>query len=374
MMKKINAILLMAGNGTRTKLLYNKALYEINKIPLFMYSLLKFKRIKEIDKIYLVVNECDYNQVLDILKSNNEDVILVKGGKTRSESVKHALMKIDNSHDIIIHDAARPLTNINDIVNLINTTNALGTLYHHAVDTVKEVSKKVTTLNRDELYMISTPQYFSNQLISYIINNENEYTDELQIFEKDYKINFIEETSLNIKVTTEFDLEYVTYILTSKLSLIGHSYDFHPFDENKKLILGGVRIDEHVGLKGHSDADALYHAVTEAIIGALSLGDIGTLFPDNDPKYKDKDSSYFLVEVMNEVKKRNLYIRSIDSIMYVEKPNLKKYKYQMAQNIKRLTDAEYVNVKATTMEKCGLVGEEKGIGCEAVCLVLPKNN
>ena len=163
MMKKINAILLMAGNGTRTKLLYNKALYEINKIPLFMYSLLKFKRIKEIDKIYLVVNECDYNQVLDILKSNNEDVILVKGGKTRSESVKHALMKIDNSHDIIIHDAARPLTNINDIVNLINTTNALGTLYHHAVDTVKEVSKKVTTLNRDELYMISTPQYFSNQ-------------------------------------------------------------------------------------------------------------------------------------------------------------------------------------------------------------------
>lgn len=77
---------------------------------------------------------------------------------------------------------------------------------------------------------------------------------------------------------------------------------------------------------------------------------------------------------MNEVKKRNLYIRSIDSIMYVEKPNLKKYKYQMAQNIKRLTDAEYVNVKATTMEKCGLVGEEKGIGCEAVCLVLPKNN
>ena len=78
MMKKINAILLMAGNGTRTKLLYNKALYEINKIPLFMYSLLKFKRIKEIDKIYLVVNECDYNQVLDILKSNNEDVILVK--------------------------------------------------------------------------------------------------------------------------------------------------------------------------------------------------------------------------------------------------------------------------------------------------------
>ena len=317
MMKKINAILLMAGNGTRTKLLYNKALYEINKIPLFMYSLLKFKRIKEIDKIYLVVKECDYNQVLDILKSNNEDVILVKGGKTRSESVKHALMKIDNSHDIIIHDAARPLTNINDIVNLINTTNALGTLYHHAVDTVKEVSKKVTTLNRDELYMISTPQYFSNQLISYIINNENEYTDELQIFEKDYKINFIEETSLNIKVTTEFDLEYVTYILTSKLSLIGHSYDFHPFDENKKLILGGVRIDEHVGLKGHSDADALYHAVTEAIIGALSLGDIGTLFPDNDSKYKDMDSSYFLVEVMNEVKKRNLYIRSIDSIMYV---------------------------------------------------------
>lgn len=373
-MKKINAILLMAGSGTRTKLLYNKALYEINKIPLFMYSLLKFKEIKEIEKVYLVVSENDYNNVLSILNANDEDVILVKGGKTRTESVKLALKEIDNEYDVIIHDAARPLTNINDIVKLINTTNTLGTLYHHAVDTIKEVTNEVKTLNRDKLFMISTPQYFSNKLIGEIINNTNEYTDELQIFERNNEINFVDETSSNIKVTTEADLEYVSYMLTPKTSLIGHSYDFHPFDDNKKLILGGVKINEHIGLKGHSDADALYHAVTEAIIGALSLGDIGTLFPDNDPKYKDMDSSYFLIEVMKEVRKRNLYIRSIDSIMYIEKPNLKKYKCQMAQNIKKITNADYVNVKATTMEKCGLVGEEKGIGCEAVCLILSKNN
>lgn len=372
-MKKINAIILMAGKGERTTLNYNKALYNINMMPLFMYSVKKFMKLDFIENIYLVVRSEDFDIVNDIIKQNNLNVNLVLGASTRSESVKKALIASGNKLDVIIHDAARPLVSTSDIITLVNTTNEVGTLYHKVTDTIKFVDDNGSkTINRDNLKAVSTPQYFSSMLISDIINNHNDYTDELQIFENKYNINYVLESSLNIKVTTFEDLKLVEKLMDLSSSYIGHSYDFHKFQENRKLILGGVTIPYEVGLLGHSDADALYHAVTEAIIGALGLGDIGTLFPDTSEKYKDMDSSYFVKEVVAILNSKNKVIKNIDAIIYIEKPNLKNYKTQMALNIKKLTNCEMVNVKATTMEKQGLVGNGVGIGCEVVCLISDK--
>jgi len=368
-MKKIDAILLMAGSGLRTNLPYNKALYEVNKIPLYMYSVIKFNQIKEIENIYLCVSDADFLRVSEEVKENYPSTIIVKGAKTRSDSIKNVLKCISGKNDFIIHDCARPLVEISDIKKLIDTTTLIGTLYHKSADTVKIVKSTVETIDRDDLYMVTTPQYFNVKFINDILTNNEPFTDEIQIFENKVECNFIKESSLNLKFTTIEDLDYITYKLSNENLLVGHSYDFHPFSPNRSLILGGVKIDYELGLLGHSDADALYHAVTEAIIGALNLGDIGSLFPDTDEKYKDMDSSYFLKEVMNLVKERNLMVKCIDSIIYIENPKLKKYKALMANNIKKITHAEYVNVKATTMEKCGLVGEEFGIGCEAICLL-----
>lgn len=372
-MKKIDAILLMAGTGSRTLLPYNKAIYSINQIPLYMYSLIKFNQVPEIENIYLVVNENDYDVVLNEVSQNYPSTFVVIGGQTRSESVKCALKRLSKNNDVIIHDCARPLVSVEDIKTLIQTSNFIGTLYHKSFDTVKEVSTSVRTLNRDNLFMITTPQYFNKELINEILANDVSYTDELQLFENKYDCNFVEETTLNLKFTSITDLDFITYKLSSKNLLFGHSYDFHPFKKGRKLILGGVEIEHDFGLLGHSDADALYHAVTESIIGALNLGDIGTLFPDDSALYKGMDSSYFLKEVMKLVDERNLVVRCVDAIIYIEKPKLKNYKNKMALNIKALTNALYVNVKATTMEKCGLVGEELGIGCEAVCLLTDKS-
>lgn len=369
-MKKINAIILMAGKGLRTKLDYNKTLYQINQIPLFMYSINTLKQIDYINKIYLVVNDHDYPDVKEIIQQNNLDINLVIGGVTRTDSVKNALKEAPKDLDIIIHDAARPMVSVEDIKKLIDTTTDIGTLYSKVTNTIKVVEgSKTKTINRDNLKAVSTPQYFSKNLIDKILNNQENFTDELQIFENDYTINYVEETSPNIKVTTSDDLLLVEKMNDLSSSYIGHSYDFHPFKENRKLILGGVEIPNDLGLLGHSDADALYHALTEAIIGALGLGDIGTLFPDSDMKYKDMDSTYFVKEIIKELNRQNKKIKNIDAIIYIEKPNLKKYKTQMASNIKRLTNCEYVNVKATTMEKQGLVGNNLGIGCEVVCLI-----
>ena len=371
-MKKINAIILMAGTGTRTALQYNKAFYTVNNIPLFMYSVYKFNKLDCIENIYIVVSKNEFELVGDILKQNSIKARLIICGTTRSESVRNAISRIDQNKDVIIHDAARPLTNIEDIIKLINTTNEVGTLYHDVTDTIKDTSINVKTIDRSFLKAVTTPQYFSHKLFNDILNASSDYTDELQIFESSKEITFVKESSLNLKVTTNIDLDYITYLLNPINVLMGHSYDFHPFEDGRKLILGGVELPFDKGLKGHSDADALYHAVAESIIGALKLGDIGTLFPDADMTYKDMDSSYFIKKVMEEVEKKNKRINNIDAIIYIEKPNLKHYKNIMGENIKNLTNCTYVNVKATTMEKKGLIGNGEGIGCEAICTLVEK--
>ncbi len=371
-MKKINVLLLMAGNGSRLSLGYNKIFYEVNKIPIYIYSLRKLLTLPTLNKLYLIVNQDDYEKVVDETFQNQYPVDIIIGGKTRSESVKNALREVDRNCDILIHDAARPLTNINDINKLIETTKLVGTLYHEVTDTIKQTTDSTITINRNNLKAVTTPQYFSGILIDKLLENEIDYTDELQIFEKKYDINYVLETTPNIKLTTALDLEYVSYMLNPKLQLIGHSYDFHPFVNNRPLVLGGINILYHQGLDGHSDADSLYHAVAESMMGALQLGDLGTLFPDSDMKYKDQDSSYFIKEITKILDSRGFKVINIDAIIYIENPKLKSFKTQMAQNIKRLTNADYVNVKATTMEKCGLVGESKGIGCEVVCLITNK--
>lgn len=374
-MKTINAIIVMAGEATRFNDKVHKTIYEINEKPLFLYSLDVFNCHPLISKIILVCHHDDYEFVDDLIKQNYDDqkVILTTGGKTRLASVQNGL-KLVNSDLVFIHDAARPLIKKSDLDNLINNskTYLCGGLYHKIYDTIKEVNNKVKTLNRDHLRAISTPEYFDKSLYQTILDADinTKITDELSLFEEKIEIGLIESTNTNLKVTTKEDLDYVKFILMKdELYKIGHSFDFHPFEKNRPLVLGGVNIPYEVGLLGHSDADVVYHAVSEALIGALSLGDIGMWFPDNDPKYLNIASSYFLNKVVEEVKKQNYQVENIDLIIYLEKPNLKDYKYLMAQNLKTLTACQFVNVKATTMEKKGLIGKGEGIACEVVCLL-----
>ena len=174
------------------------------------------------------------------------------------------------------------------------------------------------------------------------------------------------------KLTTQADLDYITYLLEKDNQYrIGHSFDFHPFVDGDGLNLGGIFVPFTKKLKGWSDGDALLHAVTESIIGALALGDIGKLYPDNDIKYKGIDSKYFLIDIYNIMKEKGYQIVNIDAILYLEKPNLKNYKQLMANTIAEHLNIspDQVNIKATTMEQKGLVGSGDGIGAEAVTLL-----
>ena len=152
---------------------------------------------------------------------------------------------------------------------------------------------------------------------------------------------------------------------------IGHGYDVHKLVEGRNLILGGVKIPYEKGLLGHSDADVLLHAVSDALLGAAGLGDIGVHFPDTDPKYKGADSLLLLQTVGQKVKAQGYRISNIDVTMIAQRPKLKDYIPQMVRNIARVLELEpgRVNVKATTEEKLGFTGEGLGMSCHAVCLL-----
>ena len=152
---------------------------------------------------------------------------------------------------------------------------------------------------------------------------------------------------------------------------IGHGYDVHRLVEGRDLILGGVKIDFELGLLGHSDADVLLHAVSDALLGAAGLGDIGRHFPATDPKYKGADSRVRLRHVVKLVRENGYFISNVDVTMIAQKPKLKDHIPQMVSNI--AADLQIpenrVNVKATTEEKLGFTGTMEGLRCHAVCLL-----
>ncbi len=153
---------------------------------------------------------------------------------------------------------------------------------------------------------------------------------------------------------------------------IGHGFDVHQLVEGRRCIIGGIEIPHEKGLAGHSDADVLLHTITDAILGALALGDIGRHFPDTDPKYKDVDSAKLLVEVWKMAKNRGLQLGNLDATIMAQRPKLEPYIDVIRERIAALLESsiDQINVKATTTEKLGFVGREEGIAAEAVILLV----
>lgn len=155
---------------------------------------------------------------------------------------------------------------------------------------------------------------------------------------------------------------------------IGHSMDIHPFDNGRRLVLGGIAID-HIGLKGHSDADVLLHVVAESILGALALGDLGSHFPDSDAQYRNKPSSFFVVKVVELMEQQNYKISNIDCMVITETPRLSSYKQQIQANIASLLqcDSSQVSIKATTAEGMGFIGRGEGMLATATVLLVERD-
>jgi 2-C-methyl-D-erythritol 2,4-cyclodiphosphate synthase len=153
---------------------------------------------------------------------------------------------------------------------------------------------------------------------------------------------------------------------------IGEGWDIHALVEGRKLVLGGIEIQFHKGLLGHSDADALLHAITDALLGAAALGDIGTLFPDTDAQFKGADSAQLLAEAISQVRAKGFEVGNVDCTVIAQAPKLAPYKQAMRARIAQILNisVDQVNVKAKTAEKMGPVGEGLAMEARAICLLI----
>ncbi len=275
-----------------------------------------------------------------------------------------------------IHDAARPFVSQAVITRALEAAAQTGAAAPAVPvkDTVKVAApdgRVQATPDRSTLFAVQTPQCFDRarylQAMERVRGPQaSAVTDDCSLFElAGFAVQLVEGDYANAKITTIEDLK------GENKMRIGHGYDVHRLVEGRKLILGGVDIPYEKGLLGHSDADVLLHAVSDALLGAAALGDIGGHFPDTDPRYKGADSLELLRQVGLLLKQAGYTVSNIDATILCQAPKLAPHIPAMRQNIARVLDlpADAVSVKATTEEKLGFTGAGQGIAAHAVALI-----
>lgn len=331
-------------------------------------------------------------------------IVMKIGGAERAQSVLAGLEALENAlgvavqnHWIMVHDAARPFITPSAIARLWQQGQCDdGALLALPVaDTLKRAQlpedsantrlmnaalapQVLETVPRERLWRAQTPQLFRHGRLQQALISQPLATDESLAMEAlGYRPRLVMGEASNIKLTFEQDFEKDATAMPDPLSpskgngseppmRIGQGFDVHALVKGRPLILGGVRIPHETGLLGHSDADVLLHAISDALLGALGLGDIGRHFPDTDNAFKNIDSRVLLRQVVQTIEQRGFRVAQIDATVIAQRPKLMPHINAMVANIVEDCRCEYVNVKATTTEKLGFTGREEGIAAQAI--------
>ena len=356
-------IILASGQSKRFNSSKPKQFIKYKNKALFEHSLDKALKSKLFKKIIIVTN--DKKQ---IKKKYSKEVLIIKGGKERSDSSLIALkfIKKYKPNNVLIHDAARPNFTIKLLKNLINSLkkNKASIPVISSKDSIKyKVKNQLFNLNRKNSYLTQTPQAFKfKDVYDLSIKQKSKIQDEATLFiENNLKLNFIKGEILNNKITFKEDL-------ISPKTYFGIGFDIHRLVKNKKLYLGGIKIPYHSGLKGHSDGDVILHAIIDALLGAMRKKDIGTFFPDNKNKFKNIRSPKMLKPIIEILNNNNFYINNLDINLICEQPKVSKYRAKLINSLSNLLnlDKDLINLKGKTVEKLGLIGNEKAIACETI--------
>ena len=356
-------IILASGQSKRFNSKKAKQFIRYKNKALFEHSVEKALSSKLFKKIILVVN--DKKQ---IKKRLSKKVLIIKGGKERSDSSLIALkfVKKFKPNNILIHDAARPNFTIKLLKKLINSLkkNKASVPVIKSKDSIKyKIKNQLFNLSRENSFLTQTPQAFKFiDLYNLYIKQTNKIQDEATLFiENNLKINFIKGENLNSKITFKEDV-------VQEKTFFGIGFDIHRLIKSKKLYLGGVKIPFHSGLKGHSDGDVILHAIIDALLGAMNKKDIGTYFPSDKNKFKNIRSPKMLIPIIQLLKNKNFYINNLDINLICEKPKISKYRNKIINSLIKLinVDKNVINLKGKTVEKLGLIGKEKAIACEVI--------
>jgi len=416
---RVAVLIPAAGMGKRMAAGINKQYLKLNGKPILAHTLSVFENASFVDDIYVIVPEDEIPYCREhVVEAHGFTKVrrIVAGGRERQQSVFNGLREASGllADDIvIIHDGVRPFVPLEAVRKSVEVAARHdGALVAVPVkDTVKIVSSGVVenTPNREDIWLAQTPQTFRYGVIldAYEKAEKEGFlgTDDASLAERAGKrVHLVMGDYRNIKITTPEDMILAGAFLTeaggqpaagrlepgaeSKTPAprasdfqperndmrIGHGYDVHRLVTGRKLILGGVEIPYGKGLLGHSDADVLLHAISDAILGAIGEGDIGKHFPDTDPEYKGISSIKLLRHVMALAVGKGFVLGNLDATIVAQRPKLAPYIREMCTNIARAleTEPERINVKATTTEELGFAGRGEGMASYAVALLVNK--
>ena len=363
-------IILAGGESKRFNSKTPKPYHFYNGKPIILHSIDKAKLHKNTNKIIVVINK-NHKKFINKLKIKN--IKIIEGGKTRAESTSKALINIKkyNAKNVLIHDAARPNFTLGLLDKLYKglKNNDCVVPAIKPSDSVKQRDKnKIKNLNRNNIYLTQTPQAFKYKKIYKLQNDKSsKITDDANLFvAAGKKIKLINGEVNNKKITINSDIKISNHIN------YGIGFDIHRLVPKRKLYLGGIKIPSKLGSLGHSDGDPVLHALTDAILGACNMGDIGEKFSDKNNKFKNIRSTILLKKIINKIKLNGFSVNNIDINIITQKPKIQKYKKKITNLIAKICDVSnsQINIKGKTTEKLGLIGKEKAIACEVIASVI----
>ena len=372
----ITAIVTAAGNGSRSGLKYNKLLFRLpNGKTVLESSITPFLFDERITEIIVTSSEENLSVFGEITKNMQKPVKLVVGGETRSKSVRAAVAAA-SGNIVLIHDGARPFLTQKSVYKCINDVLEFGTsvLSSPCVNTVGIVENGlIVSSGKKGKCEIQTPQcFYKDKLLSAFEKAEadDECPDESSLYCKYVgPVRITESDERNLKLTRpdDFALLYP--------ARVGNGYDLHVLIPGRKLILGGTEIPHDKGLLGHSDADALIHAIIDAMFSAAGLRDIGYYFSDKDPAYEGISSVILLEKATEMIREKGFVVYNLSAVIMAEKPKLNPFVPSMKKTVARVLgiSEDNIGITCTTSEKVGFIGREEGIAVSAICSLMPAN-
>ncbi len=373
-------IILAAGNSQRFRSNVGKPYQKIAGKSLIEINIDKARKIKAIKKIVVVYNKKDLKRVKSLKLKN---VKLILGGGNRQQSAFNALKYLNKKKGItkvLIHDVARPnfsLKLLNTIISKMKSAKAvvpkisINDAVKQRIDT--SLSEYILGKNRNNLFLTQTPQAFYHKEIYHLhkTNAAKYKDDDISLYMDLNKVKFIEGEKNNFKITDWSDFQNLKNIYRSKQN-VGIGFDVHRLISKRKLYLAGLKIKSKLGTLGHSDGDPVLHAITDAILGACQMGDIGRMFSDKNKKFKNIRSNILLKKVLEQIKFKGYFVNNIDINIITQTPKIKNFKNKMIENIAKLCEIskDKINIKGKTTEKLGVIGKEKAIACEVIASVV----
>ncbi|WP_024954397.1 bifunctional 2-C-methyl-D-erythritol 4-phosphate cytidylyltransferase/2-C-methyl-D-erythritol 2,4-cyclodiphosphate synthase [Sulfurospirillum arcachonense] len=362
-MPDLSLIMLGAGTSSRFKTSVKKQWLRTEHTPLWLYATTNIIKNIDFEQVIIVCSDDE----IEYMKLFEKNFTYVIGGNTRQESLKNALLHV-KSQNVLVSDVARACIPQDMLQRIIQKDDDIDIVvpYLKVHDTVVYENE---TINRDKVKLIQTPQYSKTATLKKALLNENNFTDDSSAIKANGgKVSYVLGDKRANKITSLEDIEILQNIpKPSNDMFVGQGYDVHQFEKDKPMVLGGVTIKETRGFKAHSDGDVALHALIDALLGAAGAGDIGELFPDNDPAFKNADSKKLLKKVVSFLYKIGFNIVNCDITIMAQAPKLSPYKNKMRETIADILNIMpiHVNVKATTTEKLGFVGREEGVAVNA---------